>query len=68
MKRSDEPVEKTVRCEIYTRKSSDEGLDQDFNSLHAQRDSAESFIASQRSHGWMCRVSKSRVRCCVEID
>lgn len=36
----------TVRCAIYTRKSSEEGLDQEFNSLDAQRESAESFIAS----------------------
>lgn len=43
-----------VRCAIYTRKSSDEGLDQDFNSLDAQREAAESFIASQRSEGWAC--------------
>ncbi|MFO0873167.1 MAG: recombinase family protein [Phycisphaerales bacterium] len=45
---------KQVRCAIYTRKSSEEGLDQDFNSLDAQRESAESFIASQRAEGWTC--------------
>jgi len=45
---------KTVRCAIYTRKSSEEGLDQDFNSLDAQREAAESFIASQRAEGWLC--------------
>ena len=40
-----EPVKpKTLRCAIYTRKSSEEGLDQDFNSLHAQREACESFI------------------------
>jgi site-specific DNA recombinase len=43
-----------VRCAVYTRKSSEEGLDQDFNSLDAQRESAEAFIASQRSEGWVC--------------
>ena len=43
-----------IRCAIYTRKSSDEGLEQDFNSLDAQREAAESFIASQRSEGWVC--------------
>lgn len=43
-----------VRCAIYTRKSSDEGLEQDFNSLHAQREAAESFVASQRAEGWVC--------------
>jgi site-specific DNA recombinase len=35
------------RCAIYTRKSSDEGLEQDFNSLHAQREACEAFIRSQ---------------------
>ena len=40
------------RCAIYTRKSSDEGLDQDFNSLQAQREACEAFIKSQRHEGW----------------
>src|SRR5271165_7082760 len=40
------------RCAIYTRKSSEEGLEQDFNSLHAQREACESFIKSQTSEGW----------------
>ena len=44
----------TIRCAIYTRKSSDEGLDQEFNSLDAQRESAEAFIASQKAEGWTC--------------
>ena len=43
-----------VRCAIYTRKSTEEGLDQDFNSLDAQRESAEAFIASQKNEGWVC--------------
>jgi site-specific DNA recombinase len=42
----------TVRCAIYTRKSTEEGLDQDFNSLHAQREAAEAYIASQKHLGW----------------
>ena len=42
-----------VRCAIYTRKSTDEGLEQDFNSLDAQREAAEAFIASQRHEGWV---------------
>ena len=42
-----------VRCAIYTRKSSEEGLDQEYNSLDAQRDSAEAFIASQKNEGWV---------------
>jgi DNA invertase Pin-like site-specific DNA recombinase len=40
------------RCAIYTRKSSEDGLEQEFNSLHAQREACEAYIASQRSEGW----------------
>jgi len=40
------------RCAVYTRKSSDEGLEQDFNSLHAQREASEAFIKSQQGEGW----------------
>jgi hypothetical protein len=43
---------KTLRCATYTRKSSEEGLEQDFNSLHAQREACESFIRSQQGEGW----------------
>lgn len=43
-----------VRCAIYTRKSTDENLELDFNSLDAQRESAENYIASQKSQGWVC--------------
>jgi site-specific DNA recombinase len=42
-----------VRCGIYTRKSSEEGLQQEFNSLDAQREAAELFIASQKNEGWI---------------
>src|SRR5579864_6628186 len=45
------------RCAIYTRKSSEEGLEQDFNSLHAQREACEAFIRSQVGEGW--RLIKS---------
>jgi DNA invertase Pin-like site-specific DNA recombinase len=45
-------VAKIVRCAIYTRKSSDEGLDQAFNSLDAQRAAGEAYITSQASEGW----------------
>jgi DNA invertase Pin-like site-specific DNA recombinase len=41
-----------VRCAIYTRKSSEEGLEQSFNSLHAQREACEAYIASQKHEGW----------------
>ncbi len=43
---------RTVRCAIYTRKSSEEGLEQSFNSLQAQREACEAYIASQRHGGW----------------
>jgi len=43
---------KTVRCAIYTRKSTEEGLQQEFNSLDAQREASEAFIASQKHEGW----------------
>jgi site-specific DNA recombinase len=42
-----------LRCAIYTRKSSEEGLEQDFNSLDAQREACEAFIASQKREGWV---------------
>ena len=42
-----------IYCAIYTRKSTSEGLDQDFTSLDAQRESAENYIASQKSEGWV---------------
>lgn len=41
-----------VRCAIYTRKSTEEGLEQDFNTLQAQRESAEAYILSQKQAGW----------------
>jgi site-specific DNA recombinase len=41
-----------IRCAVYTRKSSEEGLEQSFNSLDAQRESCQAFIASQRQEGW----------------
>jgi len=42
-----------IRCAIYTRKSSEEGLEQEFNSLDAQREACEAYIASQRHEGWL---------------
>src|SRR5687767_10320007 len=43
---------KTIRCAVYTRKSTEEGLQQEFNSLDAQREAAEAFIVSQKHEGW----------------
>ena len=47
------PVVRKLRCAVYTRKSSEEGLEQAFNSLHAQREACEAYTASQRSEGWV---------------
>ena len=47
------PVVRKLRCSVYTRKSSEEGLEQEFNSLDAQRESCEAYIASQRAEGWI---------------
>lgn len=44
---------KAIRCAIYTRKSSEEGLEQDFNSLDAQREACEAYIKSQMHEGWV---------------
>src|ERR1700681_2923503 len=41
-----------IRCAIYTRKSSEEGLDQSFNSLDAQREACRAFVISQKHEGW----------------
>ncbi len=54
MEHSKHPVR---RCAVYTRKSSEEGLEQDFNSLHAQREACEAFIRSQVGEGW--RLNKA---------
>ncbi len=45
-------VSTPIRCAIYTRKSTDEGLDRDFNSLDNQREAAEAYVKSQRHEGW----------------
>ncbi len=42
----------TIKCAIYTRKSTDEGLDKEFNTLDAQRESGENYVKSQMSQGW----------------
>src|SRR6185312_6803819 len=46
------PIRK-LRCAVYTRKSSEEGLDMEFNSLDAQREACEAYIASQKAEGWL---------------
>ncbi len=44
---------KKLRCAVYTRKSTEEGLDKEFNTLDAQRDACEAYVASQRAEGWI---------------
>jgi DNA invertase Pin-like site-specific DNA recombinase len=47
------PATRKLRCAVYTRKSSEEGLEQEFNSLDAQRESCEAYVVSQRPEGWV---------------
>ena len=47
------PIIRKLRCAVYTRKSSEEGLEQEFNSLDAQREACEAYIASQKPEGWV---------------
>jgi site-specific DNA recombinase len=54
MRKPDRPKASQIfRCAIYTRKSSDEGLEQEFNSLDAQREACEAYLTSQRHAGWI---------------
>ena len=46
-------VTRKLRCAVYTRKSSEDGLDMEYNSLDAQRDACAAYIASQRGEGWV---------------
>ncbi|WP_035384466.1 recombinase family protein [Ferriphaselus sp. R-1] len=48
-----QPIKRRMRCAVYTRKSSEEGLDQEYNSIDAQRDAGHAYIASQRAEGWI---------------
>ena len=47
------PLKPKLRCAVYTRKSSEEGLEQEFNSLDAQREACEAYVASQKAEGWL---------------
>ena len=47
------PIVRKLRCAVYTRKSTEEGLEQEFNSLDAQREACEAYIASQKAEGWL---------------
>ncbi len=48
-----EVLKRRMRCAVYTRKSTDEGLDQEYNSIDAQRDTGHAYIASQHAEGWI---------------
>lgn len=54
MRKQKEKVKEKIRCAIYTRKSVEDGLEQEFNSLDAQREAGENYIASQKANGWIC--------------
>ena len=47
------PIVRKLKCALYTRKSTEEGLDMEFNSLDAQREACEAYVASQKAEGWM---------------
>ena len=47
-----QPTRRSLRCAIYTRVSTDQGFEQDFNSLDAQREASEAYIKSQAHEGW----------------
>ena len=53
------------RCAVYTRKSSEEGLDQDYNSIDAQRDAGHAYIASQRAEGLRMTTMTPRIRVAI---
>ena len=53
-RKKEKPAAPALRCAIYTRKSTEEGLEQEFNSLDAQRDAGEAYIRSQQHEGWVC--------------
>src|SRR5262245_58459391 len=57
-KRAKAPTVPTVRCAIYTRKSTEEGLEQEYNTLDAQRDAGEAYIKSQQHEGWVCSPNR----------
>ena len=53
---------KKIRCAIYTRKSAEEGLEQEFNSLDAQREACAAYVASQKAEGWVLLPTATRTR------
>ena len=51
-RQNNSPARARFRCAVYTRKSSEEGLEQEFNSLDAQREACEAYVTSQKHEGW----------------
>lgn len=58
MRPAETTAKRSIRCAIYTRKSTEEGLEQEFNSLDAQRECAEAYILSQRGEGWVALADR----------
>jgi DNA invertase Pin-like site-specific DNA recombinase len=52
------PIVRKLRCAVYTRKSTEEGLDMEFNSLDAQREACEAYVASQKAEGWLLMADR----------
>jgi hypothetical protein len=59
---------KILRCVVYTRKSSEHGLEQDFNSLHAQREAGEAYVKSQAAEGWKLVKTQYELRSILLIQ
>ena len=62
-----EVLKRRMRCAVYTRKSTDEGLDQEYNSLEAQRDAGLAFVSSQRHEGWVKLAKVYEEALCHEL-
>jgi site-specific DNA recombinase len=56
LRQAGSPARARLRCAVYTRKSSEEGLEQEFNSLDAQREACEAYVASQKHEGWTAPI------------
>ena len=64
MNAQSKPLVRKLRCAVYTRVSTDERLDQSFNSLDAQREACEAYVASQKAEGWRLVPYPKRVDNC----
>ena len=64
LRQNSSPARAKVRCAVYTRKSSEEGLEQEFNSLDAQREAWEAYVTSQKHEGWTVKSNRSASKGC----